>query len=321
MMRALAASSSVVLEEYITSAQLKEVLTAHFKEHKLDSCTDRACVDVPIEDPMWALAAAASRAQPSSSAPAPAPKADKKAAGAAQEKAPGGKQTKEHKRLAKLPPSAAAAVEVGSDGLPVHVVSVDGHAGEEGPGGYGEEDEWLELQRRDVAEQEAAAGGRVVAGVWVPTKAPSAHLSSSGAGGAESGAWRGGGGSLTAASTWKSQGGGSKVVSLSSRGSGPEAEGAWGRGAAAGGGGDSGGAALPGGASYAETAGLQQWKTEKKEKKAAAATEAEQQGAVSVRKDVLMKYVVSKLTKCHSIQHYPGAVPIYATGTLGRVHV
>jgi len=259
VMRAVAASSKSSLEEYITPAQLKDVLTAHFKEHKLDSTTDRASIDVPFDDPLWALAAAASKSQSTSAAPMPAQNAPTAAA---------------------APPPQAIASEYGGDGPPC------------GNDGYEDDQLWLDAQQR--ADAEAAAGGRVIAGVWVPTKAPAAlSMGGGGPGGGASSAWHSGQGSLTAASTWKA--GGAKVVSLSARAAPPSP------------------AAPPAAPSFAETAALSSARKEKK-KAAAVAAGAELTGAVSVRKDVLMKFVASKLTKCHSIQHYPGAVPIYATG-------
>ena len=240
---------------------------------------DRAGVMVPVQDPLYRLATQLAKAAASGEGS----KKDKKKEEAPPPSALKGKGKGADKGKDK------GAVSFGQD-------SYDPMGGSAEYGVYAEEGYEDDYTPPEAASYDLGGmGGKMVAGVWMPTVGTAAGAMA-GAGGAKQ---KDGLGNDVHSSIW-SRGTG-KPVSLPTRApkSVPQT--------------------LP---QKAEGPA----KVEKSKKSASMADiQAEQQQEaqepVRVRKDVLMKGLLGKMVMCHSIQHFQGALPVYGNGPVPSVNI
>ena len=160
-----------------------------------------------------------------------------------------------------------------------------------------DEEDWTDAQK----EPDAQSGGCVVAGVWMPSAGLSFKSTTEGAKKKQEFTIS----PATSISAWRSPSM-AKVVSLPSKATAAKKA----------------GEAKARDGLTAVNNSVSELPAAKKEKHPSADIKpTEIAEPLTIRKDVLMKYVSSKLTRCYSIQQYPGAVPIFAVGSAPTVEI
>jgi predicted RNA-binding protein (TIGR00451 family) len=289
-LESVASNVGLKLHKYLSANELKEVLMAYFKanKNKLENEKDRASVIIPTDDLLWEIAASAASAASKSN------KADSKM---------------ELKNV--LTPSATTPAPLHVH-VPVPVTSqLDGDVYDDPYDDPYTSDEYSDAYPSSISEM-SSLGGSMVAGVWMSDR-------NNGNNKTDSTVFQG-----SALSQFKqgrkSKGNVNASTSVNAKHLTLSASSAKATLAAAAVSKTSSNTVnlLSQGSSREEILAL---RAAKKLRKNGNEGGDRPNGPATVRKDELMKFIVSKLSKAHSIQKYPGAVPLYGNGPHPKVDI